>query len=331
MLRRLVALTILFLIPLPAHAAGYVVQPGDTLGAIAQRYKVSVAAIARANAIQNVNLVPVGRLLTIPQPFRAAYYRVRWGDSLSAIAVRYGTTVSRIIAMNPRLGSVLIAGQYIRVCSPCGGGYASARSTSSGSTSTASGATGTYVVQPGDSLSTIAVRYGTSASAIMSANGLTNPDLVVIGARLSIPGASVSSPSVAVAYNPSATRSLIVSYASYYGVEPAFALAISWQESGFNQNMISPTGAIGAMQVEPYTGTHIASLLGTPVNLYNVDENVRAGVYWLSVLLRYYGGNERWAAAAYYQGSRSLATRGWFIDTRQYVADVMSLRVSFGG
>jgi hypothetical protein len=58
---------------------------------------------------------------------------------------------------------------------------------------------------------------------------------------------------------------------------------------------------------------------------------VRAGVYWLSVLLRYYGGDERWAAAAYYQGTRSLATRGWFTDTHQYVADVMSLRVSFGG
>jgi N-acetylmuramoyl-L-alanine amidase len=330
MLRRIVALSILALIPVPVHAAGYVVQPGDSLGSIAQRYHVSIGTLARVNGIQNVNLVPIGQVLAIPRPFRTLQYQVQWGDSLSGVAARYGTTVGRLLSLNPRLGNVLLAGEYIHVCSPCGGTVGGA-STAGATTSTSASSSGVYVVQPGDTLTAIAVRYGTTPLAIVNANGLVNPDLVVIGSRLSIPGSSVSSPVTVAPYSPATTRALIVADAEYYGVEPAFALAISWQESGFNENMISPTGAIGAMQVEPYTGAHIDDLLGVQLNLYNVNDNVRAGVYWLSVLLRYYGGDERWAAAAYYQGTRSLATRGWFTDTHQYVADVMSLRVSFGG
>jgi soluble lytic murein transglycosylase-like protein len=106
---------------------------------------------------------------------------------------------------------------------------------------------------------------------------------------------------------------------------------VGWQESGFNQTLTSRTGAIGVMQVEPYTGIHISALLGRPFNLYNVDDNVHAGVFWLSHLLAYYGGNERLAIAAYYQGTRSIAEHGFFQDTIQYVADVLSLESSFGG
>jgi soluble lytic murein transglycosylase-like protein len=163
----------------------------------------------------------------------------------------------------------------------------------------------------------------------MHSNGLVNPDLVVIGYHLAIPAASTAP--AATGYNPSLTRQLISSYAYTYGVSPSLALAISWQESGFNQNLVSRTGAIGAMQVEPYTGSHISWLVGRQFNLYNVDDNVHAGVYWVSTLLRYYGGDERSAVAAYYQGTRSISQRGWFDDTKQYVANVMSLKTSFGG
>jgi N-acetylmuramoyl-L-alanine amidase len=334
LLVRAAALLMLFLLPVPAKAAGYIVQPGDTLTTIAQQYHVSVGALARTNGIQNANLVPIGRVLSIPTPMHRFYYRVRWGDTLTGIALNNGLTISTIHALNPSLGAYPLAGQLLRLCSPCGGTAPVTSASTAPATVAASGST--YTVQPGDTLSGIAATYGTTPTALASTNNLVNPDLVVIGVHLTVPGAAAvptaASPSiVSSGYNPAATRQLITSYAYTYGVPPALALAISWQESGFNQNMVSYTGAIGAMQVEPYTGDHIAWLLGRSFNLYNVDDNVHAGVYWISTLLRYYGGDERSAVAAYYQGTRSIAQRGWFEDTKQYVANVMSLEASFAG
>ncbi len=52
--------------PLPREPAGYVVVPGDTLGSIALRYRVSLASLARANGIQGADLLRVGQRLRIP-------------------------------------------------------------------------------------------------------------------------------------------------------------------------------------------------------------------------------------------------------------------------
>jgi soluble lytic murein transglycosylase-like protein len=184
----------------------------------------------------------------------------------------------------------------------------------------------------GDTLSAIAARYGVGTSALVLANHLANPNSIIVGSRLVIPQVSGTSPLLATGqYNPWQARSLIVYYAHDYGVNPALALAIGWQESGFNQTLVSPTGAIGVMQVEPYTGAHIRDLWGAPVDLYSVDGNIHAGVFWLARLLSYYGGNERLAAAAYYQGTRSIASHGFFQDTIQYVNNVTALESSFGG
>ena len=85
------------------------------------------------------------------------------------------------------------------------------------------------------------------------------------------------------------------------------------------------------MQVEPFTARHISRVLGRQLNIWNVTDNVYAGVYWLYVLLRYYGGNERLAVAAYYEGTRAMARYGMYADTRQYVANVMALKLRVGG
>jgi soluble lytic murein transglycosylase-like protein len=185
-----------------------------------------------------------------------------------------------------------------------------------------------YTVVPGDSLSAIAARYGVSASAIIAVNGITNPDLVVIGARLRIPAASAPS---GLPNDRRAVQQLISSYAQMYSIPPAFALAIAWEESGFNQNMVSQTGALGVMQVEPDTGVTVADLLGRPFNLHIVRDNVQAGVYWLARLDASYSGDQRLAAAAYYQGAGSVSRDGLYRDTLQYVSNVMALEARFGG
>lgn len=325
---------------LPTQASQYVVRPGDTLGSIAATHGTSIAVLARANGIANVNFVRAGSTLVIPDGRRyvsaqggsqggGGWYHVVWGDTLYGIAARYGTSVAELRALNPVRSAYLLAGRWLRVCNQCGAGQ-------SGQTQApvpASSSGGGYVVQPGDSVSAIAARFGVSEAALAAANGLANPNFIAIGARLTIPGsASVSvAPTVSSAQGGSSGQSLISGYASQYGVEPSFALAIGQEESGFNPSVVSKTGAVGLMQIEPYTGAHIAGILGRQVNLYDPSQNAQAGNLWLSRLLQYYGGNQYMAAAAYYQGIGSIARHGLYLDTRQYANNVMALKSSFGG
>lgn len=328
MLFRLLCLTLLFALPVPAQAAGYLIRPGDTLRGIARSYGVSVRSLVRVNGIENPNLVRIGQYLVIPTRTRVFSYRVHWGDTLIGIDSRYGVTVATLRSMNPRLGVYPLAGQWLRVCIGCSsaGGYTAVRT----APSSAGTGTRTYVVQRGDSLTGIAARFGVAPAAVSSSNNLRNADLVVIGTQLRIPP-NTGGAYIGGTYDPWAARALIIQFADFYGVNPALPLAIGWQESGFNNNVMSGTGAIGVMQVEPYTDVTISNILGRRMDLHNVRDNIQAGVFWISNLLRYYGGDERLAVAAYYQGSRSLAHRGFYQDTYQYVANVQALKTRFGG
>jgi LysM repeat protein len=83
----------------------YVVQAGDTLSEIAQRYNTSIAAIVALNPqISDPDLIYVGQVIALPEdggiPVTGSYV-VRTGDTLSAIARAFGTTVSAILAANP--------------------------------------------------------------------------------------------------------------------------------------------------------------------------------------------------------------------------------------
>jgi len=179
----------------------------------------------------------------------------------------------------------------------------------------------TYVVQSGDTVGSIAAQFGVSPALILQRNHLAHPNLIYPGERLAIP----------TPYHPKATRLLVEATARKFNLDPSFADALAYQESGFDENVVSSTGAIGVMQVEPGTGALVARRLGQPLDLGVEQDNITAGVYWLSYLTRYYGGDERKAAAAYYEGQQNLADHGYLPGTALYVADVMSLKHSFGG
>lgn len=177
----------------------------------------------------------------------------------------------------------------------------------------------TYVVSRGDSVSSIAARFGIPPSTLLEANHLRYPNLIFPGERLVVPAP----------YHPWLTKRTLAETAKQFGVDPAFAMAIGDQESGFNENAISPTGAIGVMQIEPGTATIIAGDMGRSLDLGVETDNIIAGTYWLRYLVRYYGGDEGAAAAAYYEGQSNLAHHGYLNGTSQYVADVMALRRTF--
>jgi len=111
---------------------------------------------------------------------------------LSLIARRYNTTVQAIAELNNISNPNLIyVGQ--RLIIPIAG-------------DSLPSSTQIHVVQPGDTLTRIASRYGTTISAIVTANDLTNPSLIFVGQRLAIPGYTTStllpSPFIAVELTP---------------------------------------------------------------------------------------------------------------------------------
>jgi putative chitinase len=107
-------------------------------------------------------------------------YSVRSGDTLSAIASRYGTSVSALARANGISNPNHIrAGQRLTISGASGSGAAAPRSGGS-----------SYTVKSGDTLGGIAQRFGTTVSALARANGISNPNRINVGQRLTIPGGS---------------------------------------------------------------------------------------------------------------------------------------------
>jgi soluble lytic murein transglycosylase-like protein len=124
----------------------------------------------------------------------------------------------------------------------------------------------------------------------------------------------------------------VQSVASQHGVPPSLATAIAWQESGFNNGMVSSANARGVMQVMPGTWSYVQqNLASRKLDPNSATDNVTAGVLYLKSLLNATGGDESAAIAAYYQGLGALRSRGLFDDTARYVANVQALRARFGG
>lgn len=165
----------------PVAGIRYTVRPGDTLYSIARRYNTTVARIAQANNIRNINLIRVGQVLRIPgttpapaptPPTTTRTYTVRRGDTLYSIARRYNTTVARIAqANNIRNTSLIRVGQVLRI---------------PGATTTQAPTVRTYTVRRGDTLYSIARRYNTTVSRLAQLNNIRNPSLLRIGQVLRV-------------------------------------------------------------------------------------------------------------------------------------------------
>ena len=119
-------------------------------------------------------------------------------------------------------------------------------------------------------------------------------------------------------------RDVVARTAAQHGVHPRLALAIAWQESGWQQRRVSPAGALGAMQVMPSTGRWISSQVGRRLNLRGLHDNVTAGVVLIRILRSQAGA--RAATAGYYQGLGSVRRYGMYPSTKDYVHNVMALR-----
>jgi N-acetylmuramoyl-L-alanine amidase len=248
---------------------------------------------------------------------RGATVTVAPGDTMSAIAARTGTTVSALARANGIANPNRIAAGR-RLTLPAG---------SAAGSGAAPG--GTYRVRLGDTLGAIAARHGTSVAALAALNGIANPDRVVAGRALRVPGSGAGSPPTGMAsITPGgpAVGALISSYAVRHGVDPALARAVAWQESRWSQTALSHVGAVGVMQLMPATARWFGpAVLGRRIHPHRLDDNVDAGVAYIGWLIRQ-TGDTRLAVGSYYQGLGAVRARGFYEDTKDYVASVMSFR-----
>jgi N-acetylmuramoyl-L-alanine amidase len=132
--------------------------------------------------------------------------------------------------------------------------------------------------------------------------------------------------------NRADVRQAVVEEAARYGVPAPFALAVAWQESGWQQGVVSRAGAVGVMQLMPATADWVGqAMLGTPVNMFDTRENVRAGVRLLAHYLARYAGDRDRVLAAYYQGQTAVDRHGVYPVSRPYIASILILERIFGG
>jgi len=191
-----------------------------------------------------------------------------------------------------------------------------------------------YVVRNGDNLETIANRNGTSVSALASANHILNPNLVIIGTKLKIPAAASSSklPSRLVAHPERLALTPRFDYwAKVYGVPPDLLKGLAWYESGWQNNVVSSTGAVGIGQLEPYTSDFVSRelLMNPKLDPKRVDDNIRMSARFLRFLLDRVGGAPGLALAVYYQGLARTQQGKFFDDTKTYIAGVSAARAHF--
>ena len=337
-----------------------VVQPGDTLTGIGRRHGLSVRRLIDLNGLANPNWIVAGQRLRIGrdgsgpsggsrasggsrQAGSTRVHIVSPGSTLSHVALRYGVSVSAIVAANRIANpSLIFSGQRLVIPRASAPRQTGSRSAGGGG-SARQAAPVVHVVSRGSTLWHIAQRYGVSVSAIAAANRIANPSQIFTGQRLVIPRAS--GPTARAASRPQMSasmaklvarrdwmRGVLVREADHHGVPRSLVLGVAWQESGWQQKVVSSAGAVGVMQLMPGTAEWIgATMLGRRVRIHQARDNIHAGVRLLRHYLDRYDGDLDLVLAAYYQGQRAVDTHGIYRVSRPYIASIRSLKRLFGG
>ena len=248
---------------------------------------------------------------------QAGTHTVRSGETLSSIATRYRTSITKLVKINHLNNpNLIVVGQRLRVPGSAGNTY------------------GIHTVTSGETLSSIASRYGTAIGRLAKLNKIANVNMISIGQKLKVPkgggsGGGASRP--ASSPSTSAVGSILERQARSHGLDVSLVKAQAWLESGWNQRAVSSAGAVGIMQVMPGTARYINRVLGggghRPLRLRNAEDNVHLGVMYLRHMLEIMPTEDK-ALAAYYSGPGNVK-RKLNKGQRWYARTVQGLRSRF--
>ena len=283
LLRSTAAPTVRTVSAIVAVPSSYVVQQGDTVTAIAERFGLAPRDVLAANGLSWNTIIHPGQQLQLRSPSapnsaapapapaappsRAASYRVVAGDTISGIARRLGVSSASLIAANglPADGRILV-GQTLSV-PPAGTAAPTVTATAAVSTSPAPAPArevaiaGTVTIQAGQTIASIASAHGVTVSALLAANGLAYTSTIYAGASLVIPADRY-----ALTAEQRANAAVIVSVGRSLGVPQrgiVIALAAAMQESGLRNLAGGDRDSIGLFQQRPSQGW------GSPIQLQN--------------------------------------------------------------
>jgi soluble lytic murein transglycosylase-like protein len=176
----------------------------------------------------------------------------------------------------------------------------------------------TYVVRPGDTLTGLAQRFGLPLTTLARANRLDSAELLLVGRRLTIPAVSQAMSTEILAR--------LDAWAARDGVSQPLVRALAWMESGYQPWVVSAAGARGVLQLLPSTRQFVEEVLVGHRVPNTVDCDVEVGVLYLRHLLRMFGGDERLALAAWYEGAQAVQNGAIGPQTTTFVANVLALK-----
>lgn len=326
------------------------VAPGDTLSEIADRNDVSVAQLLEWNDLDDPDRVFSGSTLIVSAPDISTtsapepdgQHLVTAGETLSAIAARYGTSIGRLVAANALNNpDRIFVGQRLEL---------SGDESASNPAPEPVAATRTHTVAPGDTLSGIAVQYSVRTAVLARDNGITDPDRIAVGMTLSIgtpapsqapavtsptptttPAATTAPAPVTASPSRRAGEILLVplfeDWSEIYNVPQGLLEAIAWKESNWQPDAVGPNGHLGIAQLSPGTVDFVeGGLLGRDMDPLAAADGIQMAARFLRYLLDR-TNNEREATAAWAQGLASIQSGGVTTTGDAYWTAVEEIRL----
>lgn len=311
------------------------IEPGDTLSEIADRHGVTVDQLVQWNDLDDPDRIISGTALIVSAPEGATptaaasgTHVVTAGDTLFALARRFGTSVASLVSANGLEDPDRIRiGQTLRLSS----------------TPTTTTAPRTHTVVAGDTLGTIAAAHGVKTGVLAADNGLDDPDHIVIGMVLTIeapaavpnPVPSIEVPSTTVptttaeASPPSdapLVAPMFTRWADTYRVPRDLLEAIAWHESSWKPTAVGAGGELGILQLSPSRVELIeGGLIGRDLDPLDAEDGIQMGARFLRYLLDR-TNDEREAVAAWHQGLRSVQRAGVDEDGAAYADAIEEIR-----